>query len=267
MKIGVFDSGVGGLLILKAIVETMPAYDFLYLGDTQHMPYGALLQEYIYDFTKKAVDYLFKKDCNLIILACNTASTQALRRLQMEYLPKHYPGRRILGVIIPTVESVVQMRKYKRVGVIATQATIDSKVFIKEFAKLDPAIQVFQQATPLLASLIESTDSDAIYSLLPVYLEPLIQQEVEAIVLGCTHYSLIKYKIKELVGDIDIISEDEIIPNKLMNYLDRHPEVDGKLYKVGGREYLVTELSPVIQLLAKRWFGNDIGLDKIALSV
>src|SRR5437016_1812863 len=123
MKIGVFDSGVGGLIILKSIVQRLPEYDYVYLGDTKHVPYGPRSQDEIYRLTRRAVEFLFENDCQLIIIACNTSSSRALRKLQRQYLPKHYPDRRILGVIVPTIETAA---RHNRIGLIATKATVSS---------------------------------------------------------------------------------------------------------------------------------------------
>ena len=138
MKIGVFDSGLGGLLITKALVKNLPQYDYVYLGDTQRVPYGNRSHETIYRFLKEAVNYLFKYGCGLIVVACNTASAEALRRIQQEYLPRHYPNRRVLGVIIPTAEAALRSAHAKRIGILATQATVGSAAYVRELKKIRP---------------------------------------------------------------------------------------------------------------------------------
>lgn len=154
--IGVFDSGFGGLAILKEIVKKLPQYDYLYLGDTARMPYGSRSQEVIYNFTEQAVDFLFKRGCSLVILACNTASSEALRKIQQGYLKNNYPKRRVLGVVIPAAQAAVEITKNNRVGVMATEGTVNSHSFEKEIKKLNPKIKVFQQGCPLLVPIVEA---------------------------------------------------------------------------------------------------------------
>lgn len=266
MKIGIFDSGIGGLLVIRAIVKKLPQYDYIYLGDTKHVPYGDKSQEVIYDYTKKGVEYLFKKGCNIIILACNTASTRALRKLQREYLPKHYPDRRILGIIIPTVEAVSKSDQFLKLGVLATEATVDSKVFPQEIKKINKKAIVFQQSAPLLATMIEKGGLKWIDPALAYYLKPLMKNKVNAVLLGCTHYPIVKNKIRKIVGKkIKVISQDEIVPEKLVDYLKRHPELESKLTKQKIVEFYVTDRTPQIEQLAYKWFGKTIKLKLVKL--
>ncbi len=153
MKIGIFDSGLGGLIIAKSIRKSMPEYDYVYLGDTKRVPYGNRSHETVYEFTKQAVDYLFKKEnCKIVIIACNTASARALRRIQQEYLLKNFPDRKVLGVLIPTAE---ECAKYKKVGIIATTGTILSNTFVDEIKKINKKTQIFQNPAPMLVPLAE----------------------------------------------------------------------------------------------------------------
>ncbi len=154
MKIGVFDSGLGRLLIARSIIEIMPKYDYFYLGDTARVPYGTRSADIVFAFSREAVDYMFRKGCQLIVVACNTASADALRRIQREYLPKKYPDRRVLGVLIPAAEAAAAAGNGP-IGVLATQATVVSGAFIREIVKLRPDVHVIQQAAPLLVPLIE----------------------------------------------------------------------------------------------------------------
>jgi len=217
VPIGVFDSGFGGLEILRETTRELPQYDYIYLGDTARAPYGDRSQKQIYDFTKQAVEFFFKRGCYLIILACNTASSEALRRIQRKYLPKYYPERRILGVIIPAAEKAVDVTKNNCVGIMATSGAIASGAFQRELKKLNSSIQVFQQACPLLVPIIEAgqQDSKATKAVLKSYLQPLISKNIDTLILGCTHYGLLENKIREIVGDgINIISEGKIIAEK-----------------------------------------------------
>ena len=233
MNIGVFDSGLGGLTIFNELIKKLPEYNYIYLGDNARVPYGGRSQKIIYEFTKQAVEFLFKKDCAIIILACNTATAAALRRIQQEYLPKHYPDRRVLGVIRPTVEMVAE-GKANRVGVIATKATVASKSFVKEIYKLNPKIKVFQNSGPLLVPFIEKgeTESEAFKVVLKKYLQPLIDKKIDILILGCTHYGLVKRQIQNIVGSkIQVIDEANIVAEKLRIYFNKHIDIKERLQK------------------------------------
>lgn len=265
MNIGVFDSGLGGLTILRAVVRCLPQYNYLYLGDTQRVPYGNRSQETIYQFTKEAVEYLFQQDCQLIVLACNTASTRALRRIQREYLPKHYPDRRVLGVIIPTVE-VAKEGRAKRVGVLATTATVESNAFPKELKKIYPEAKVFQQTAPILVPLIENAALKWSGPILESYLRPLLRKKIDTLILGCTHYPHLKPQIQKIVGkNVRIIAQNELIPKKLKTYLERHPEIEQRLTKKKRVHIRVTDLTPAFQVLSKKWFGKTVKLTVCSL--
>lgn len=266
MKIGIFDSGVGGLLLTRSFVRKLPQYNYIYLGDTKRVPYGNRSSETVYEFTREAVEYLFARGCSLIILACNTASAEALRRIQRELLPKKYPGRKVLGVIIPTAEAAV-LSGAKRIGILATQGTVNSRSFVREIQKLDPAARVKQNAAPLLVPFIENGEMHLIGPILKKYLNPFMRTKMDTLVLGCTHYPAIKTKIRKLLGSkVRVISQDEIVPRELKNYLLRHPEIEKKLSKKRRREFLVTDLTDQIQKLARRWFGGKADLRQVEIS-
>jgi glutamate racemase len=267
MKIGIFDSGLGGLFITKSLVKDLPQYDYVYLGDTQRVPYGNRSSEAVYQFLKEAVNYLFEHDCELIIVACNTASACAsLRKIQKEYLPRHYPKRRVLGIILPTAESAMADTRTKRIGVLATQGTVNSEAYIREVRKISPSAKVFQQAAPLLVPLIESNGIEFAKPILRSYLSPLKKRNIDTLILGCTHYPILKKQIGKICGkDVRVISQDEIISEKVKDYLKRHPEIDEKLEKKRRRQFLVTDLTPTIKLLSKKWFGSKIELKVISL--
>ena len=259
MKIGIFDSGLGGLLITKKVVQRLPQYDYVYLGDTKRVPYGDRSQKVIYEFTKQAVEYLFSQNCSLVILACNSASARALRKIQREFLPKHYPDRKVLGVVIPAVEAV---EGYKRIGVLATHATVRSKVFSREVYKRNKKAKVLEHAAPLLVPLIENGATKWADPLVEYYLKPF--KNIEALVLGCTHYPLLKRKIKKMMPEgTVIISQDEVVPVKLQQYLRHHPEVEQKLSRHKKRTFLVTDMTPESQKLAKAWFGASVSLHEV----
>jgi glutamate racemase len=266
MKIGIFDSGIGGLFILKAIRRALPQYDYLYLGDTKRVPYGNRSEQVIYEFTRAAVAHLFQHGCALVILACNTASAKALRRIQREYLSKHYPKRRVLGVIIPTVEAVAENRKIKRVGVLATSGTVSSGAYLREFKKANPKQKIFQQAAPLLVPLVESGELQFSRPILRNYLQPLLRRRVEAVVLGCTHYPILKNRIQTLVGKkIKVVSQDALVARRLVDYLQRHPEIEKLLAKKSQLRLIVTDVTPAMQGLTRKWFGSRVALRLVKL--
>ncbi|MBU6500276.1 MAG: glutamate racemase [Patescibacteria group bacterium] len=255
MKIGVFDSGLGGLFVMRALVRKLPRYDYVYLGDTQRVPYGNRSPETVYRFLEEAVRYLFKKDCGLIIVACNTASAEALRKIQRNYLPKHYPKRRVLGVIIPTVEEALKDKKIEKIGVLATQGTVNSGAYIRELKKLNRGVKVFQNAAPMLVPLIESGEFKRAEPFVREYLKPLKRKKVQKIILGCTHYPALKNMIRRIAG-VPVVSQDEIIPRKLKDYLSHHPEIDSLLSENWKRELLVTDITPEYVRFSRKWFGK-----------
>jgi len=258
--VGVFDSGFGGLTVLKAIVKTLPQYDYIYLGDSARAPYGNRSEELIFKFSQQAVDYLFKQGCQLIILACNTASAEALRRIQQKYLPENYPKKKVLGVIRPTVEEAVGATKSHKIGIIGTEATISSDAYVREIKNLNPKVKVFQQACPLLVPIIEAGEHkwEGIDLILKKYLTPLIEKKIDTLILGCTHYPIIKNKIKKITGQIRLVSQEEIIGSKLADYLKRHPEIEKKLNKTRKRFFFTTDLTDRFQKLGSQFFGQKI---------
>ncbi len=255
MKIGIFDSGLGGLMIAKHIVRALPAYDFIYLGDTERAPYGNRSPQVVYAFLQEAVEFLFSKDCALVIVACNTASAQALRRIQREYLPRHHPARRVLGVLVPTVEAVVASGAH-RVGVLATAGTVATGAFTRELKKAAPAAKVWERAAPLLVPMIELDELAHVDAVLARYLSPLLAKHIDTLILGCTHYPLVARRIRKLVGpNVRVVAQTDLIGGKLFRYLARHPEIERTLSRRGKVALLVTDLTPTFAALARRWFG------------
>ncbi len=262
--IGVFDSGFGGLDILKYIVRKLPQYDFIYLGDTARTPYGSRSQEVIFNFTKQAVEFLFKQGCPLVILACNTASSEALRKIQ----EKKYSNKKVLGVIIPAVDRAIELTKNNRIGVMATEGTVNSMAFVKELKKINPKVKVFQTPAPLLVPIVEAGEhkSEIAKIALQKYLKPLIAKKIDTLILGCTHYGILEKQIKIIVGkDIQVISEGKVVAEKLVNYLQRHPEIEKQLSKKSQRIFLITDLTTKFQTLATKFFGQKVKPIKIEL--
>ena len=258
MKIGIFDSGLGGLVITKAISQKMPEYDLMYLGDTINMPYGDKTKPAIYEYTQKGLSYLFDNGCKLVIVACNSASADALRKIQQEFIPKKWPDRKALGVLIPSAEVAVE--KGKNIGIICTQATAESGAFDREIGKLSDA-KVLHQPTPELVENIERGDTKKAHANLQKYLKSLVDQKIDTLVLGCTHYPLLKNNIEELVGaNVNIISQDDVVPQKLLKYLGNHDEITSELSTGSGREFYVTKITPINQRLSKKFFGVNTHL-------
>lgn len=263
MKIGVFDSGFGGLSILKGLVKELPQYDYIYLGDTARTPYGTRSQEVVHQYTLEAVEYLFNKDCQLVILACNTASAEALPKIQQEYLSEKYPDRRVLGVIIPACEEAVSISKGK-VGIMATDSSVSSGAFERELKKIKD-VEVTQVACPLLVPLVETGEDDLeiVDRVVKKYTDQL--QGVDTIILGCTHYGMLADRIREAVPGITVIDEGEVIGRKTKDYLERHPEMESKLSKNSTREFLTTDLSERFERLGSIFYGDDIVVEKVKL--
>jgi glutamate racemase len=259
--IGVFDSGLGGLTIFKYFLKELPEYNYIYLGDNARLPYGAKSPETIYNYTREAVEFLFEAGCNLIIIACNTASAQALRRLQQEYLPRHYPERRILGVVRPLAETVANNPKYKKVGVMGTKATIASNAYKIELQKLNPALQVEQQSAPLLVPLIEEGwfKKPETKMILKKYLRPLKTKQIEALILGCTHYPFLYREVKKIMGQrIAVPHPGEIIAQSLKRYLTKHPDLNLRPETSPSRHYFTTDDPTVFKSLAEKFLEQKI---------
>lgn len=237
MKIGLFDSGLGGLTILRAVAKELPAHDFFYYGDTANLPYGDKTEAEIYVFSVAAMDYLFAQGCTLIIIACNTASAETLRKLQDEYLPVRYPGRRILGVIIPTIEELVDSNA-REVLLLATKRTVDSRKYERELEKRDYPLTLHALATPELVPLIEAGMTDEAAALAGERVAEVlgIHPAITTVILGCTHYTELKEALRELYGEqLAFLSQDEIIPEKLREYVSAHPELTEVIPEEGRR--------------------------------
>ena len=240
MKLGIFDSGLGGLLIADSLKRELPEYSYSYLGDTKRMPYGNRSAEAIFEFTLEGVRYLLEqRGCAIVIIACNTASSEALRRIQQGYLAQKFPDRRVLGVLIPTAEAA---RGLASVGVLATSGTVRSGTYPVELKKISPATAVFQQAAPLLAPLVEQDGLKWAEPIVAEYMKPLLERGAEGIILGCTHYVALKDMARKAAGpNVKVYSQDELVAESLRNYLHRHPELETRLSKDGSREYAVTD--------------------------
>lgn len=244
MKIGLFDSGIGGVAILTAVVKALPHYDYEYYGDTKNLPYGEKSEAQIYELTKAGVAHLFARDCVIVILACNTASAETLRRLQDEWLPHAYPERRILGVIVPTVEAVLEAG-VRRALLIATKRTVSSGKYHLELGKRQVLhTKIDAVATPELVPLIEAgqvADAAALVRKLMADRQAA-GEEYDGLILGCTHYGLMAGELQAALGErVMIFNQMEIIPAKLTAYLAAYRELEGRLSRTQSRNIFLTE--------------------------
>lgn len=268
--IGIFDSGYGGLTILSQIRERMPQYDFLYLGDNARTPYGTRSFEVVYEFTSQAVRTLFDMGCQLVILACNTASAKALRTIQQIDLPKIDPRKRVLGIIRPTVEYLDQITETRHVGILATSGTIKSQSYPLEIKKLFPDITVSGEACPIWVPLVECGEgqSDGADYFVKHHIDNLLTRDgqIDTIILGCTHYPILYDKIRQYTpSHIRVITQGEYVSKSLINYLERHPEMDELCTKQGSCRFLTTESGDIFKQYASIFFDNTIQVQSISL--
>lgn len=269
--IGVFDSGYGGLTILKEIEKKVPGYDFIYLGDNARTPYGPRSYETIYKYTLQAVEWLFSKNCNLVILACNTASAKALRTIQQNDLLRIAPEKRVLGVIRPVTERVSVYSQSKHIGVLGTTGTVMSNSYVIEIEKFSPEITVIQEACPMWVPLVENgeAENDGADYFVNKHLENILDRDkfIDTMVLACTHYPLLINKIKKYVpSHIKIISQGEIVAESLVDYLHRHNEIDVKCSKGGHRQFYTTDSSEIFDRQASVFYDKNIKSERIKLS-
>ncbi len=258
-----FDSGYGGLTVLKEIVKGLPQYDYLYLGDNARSPYGNRSFDTVYHYTLQCVKWFFDQGCSLVILACNTASAKALRTIQQNDLPKIAPEKRVLGVIRPTAEIIGSFSESGSVGVLATNGTVASESYPIEIAKFFPEIKVFQEACTMWVPLVEANEhnSHGADFFVKKNVENLFEkgEEIDVILLGCTHYPLLKDKIEEYMPvGVKLISQGEIVAESLADYLLRHPEIELKCSKTGQRKFFTTDSAGDFDNHATIFYGEPI---------
>lgn len=268
--IGVFDSGFGGLTVLKEICKLLPEYDFIYLGDNARAPYGPLPFQTVYEFTLQAVKWLFDQGCPLVILACNTASAKALRTIQQNDLPNLDSSKRVLGVIRPTSEIINEYTGSNHIGILATVGTVQSNSYVLEIQKLHPEILVSQQASPEWVQLVENGKHNSAEADESVKrnIEMLLgmDNKIDCILLACTHYPLLLNKIKQFVPDnINIISQGEIVAASLKTYLQHHQNLIDQCSKNNKRSFFTTGDEINFNKHASLFFGETISASKINL--
>lgn len=274
--IGVFDSGFGGLVILRELLKQLPEYAYIYLGDNARAPYGNRTPEEIYQFTLQAVERLFAEGCDLVILACNTASANALRRMQQEDLPRH-PGKKVLGILVPTVEQITgvswngqnwwPIKLY--IGVFATTATVNAHAYQKEILRRNPAAIVHEVPCPKLVPLIEEgADEKRLEAQVNEYVAhmKLWNDEPDAVLLGCTHFPLLIEYFQKMMPGVTIYDQASITAKSLRRYLGEHPEIEQKLDKSQGCRFLTTAETETVEPMASAFLGADVQYEMIVLS-
>jgi len=261
--IGVFDSGYGGLTVLKAITEKLPQYDYVYLGDNARAPYGSRSFDTVYQYTLQCVEWFFKQGCPLVVLACNTASAKALRTIQQNDLPKIDPSKRVLGVIRPTSEIIGQFTKTGNIGVMGTTGTVQSGSYLIEIEKFFPGINVFQEACPMWVPLVENNEHQSAGA--DYFIQKNIRhllsksEDIDTILLACTHYPLLIEKIKQFVPTgTNIISQGAIVAESLADYLQRHPEIENNCSKQGRSSFYTTDAPDDFDSRAAIFFGKPV---------
>ena len=268
--IGVFDSGYGGLTVLKDIVAKLPGYDYIYLGDNARAPYGNRSFETVYHYTLQCVKWFFQQGCPLVVLACNTASAKALRTIQQNDLPKLDPNKRVLGVIRPSTEMIGSLSKCKSVGILATNGTVQSESYVIEINKFFPDVHVSQEACPMWVPLIENGEhlGHGADFFIKKNIRELLAKDpmMDTVLLACTHYPIMIKKIQEYMPlDVKIVSQGAIVANSLADYLERHPELEEKLSKNGNRSFYTTDSAEDFDKHAITFYGSEISSEHLEL--
>jgi glutamate racemase len=270
--IGIFDSGFGGLTVMKEIAGALPQYDFVYLGDNARAPYGDRSFRTVYDYTLQCVQWLFEKGCNLVILACNTASAKALRSIQQKDLLQHWPDKRVLGVIRPTTELIGKITTNGHVGIMGTTGTVTSESYLLEIEKFYPGTAVSQEACPMWVPLIENNEhlTEGADYFIDRHVQHLLKKDpdIDTILLACTHYPLMVSKIRKYVPEkIRLVEQGEIVANSLKDYLKRHPEMDAACSKQGSRAFFTTGEPSDFNANGTAFYGQQIESQHVDLLV
>ena len=269
-KIGIFDSGYGGLTVMRSIVDALPDYDYLYLGDNARAPYGNRSFDTVYNYTLECVNWLFDEGCDLVILACNTASAKALRQIQQVDLPKRNDNKRVLGVIRPTTESIGEYSKAGVIGVLGTAGTVASKSYPIEIAKFYPEMIVEQEACPMWVYLVEHNqmNGEGADYFVKQHVDRILARnpKIDTLLLACTHYPLLIKTIKKFVPDsIKLVTQGGIVAEKLIDYLSRHSEIETGLMKGKQRDFVTTDDASTFDLQASMFFGDSISARHIEI--
>lgn len=268
--IGIFDSGFGGLTVLKEIINLLPEYDIIYLGDNARSPYGTRSFETVYRYTLGAVNWLFNQNCPLVILACNTASAKALRTIQQKDLPGIDSEKRVLGVIRPVTEIVGEYSSSRHIGIFATLGTVKSNTYVIEINKFFPELQIIQEACPMWVPLIENNEfkSTGGEYFIQKHVESLFLKDplIDTVILGCTHYPILIEQIRKYIpSHVKIINQGSIVAASLSQYLKRHPEIESRLSKKSRRDFYTSDTAQEFDRLAMLFYGEKIKSNQICL--
>lgn len=261
--IGIFDSGYGGLTVMKEIKKLLPQYDYLYLGDNARSPYGNRSYETVYEYTKQCVKWMLDKGCPLVILACNTASAKALRTIQQRDLQRWGVDKRILGVIRPTAEVVGDYSKTQTIGILATAGTVNSGSYLLEIEKFFPGMKVIQQACPLWVPIIENnlinTPGAACFFQHDVNSLFGRSDNIDTVLLGCTHYPLVAHKIEQYMpSGVTVLSQGRITADSLASYLKRHPDMEARLSQSSNVQFFTTDSVVDFDTHSAMFFGEVV---------
>lgn len=268
--IGIFDSGYGGLTVFRSIAARLPQYDYIYIGDNARAPYGYRPFETIYQYTLECVKEFFRMGCPLVIIACNTASANALRAIQQNDLPAIDEGRRVLGVIRPSAEVIGKYTQTGSIGIMGTIGTVKSNAYKIETQKFFPDINIYQQACPMLVHIVENGDydKDIAGTYVKMYIDELLgkAKDIDTILLACTHYPLLMKKIKEhLPENVTVVAQGDIIAESLDDYLHRHPEMETRISRNGTMRFYTTESSIDFDEHATIFFGREVKSEHLQL--
>jgi glutamate racemase len=261
--IGVFDSGYGGLTVLREFVNRLPQYDYLYLGDNARAPYGTRSFDTVYRYTLQCVKWLLQQNCPLIILACNTASAKALRSIQQKDLPSLDPNARVLGVIRPTTEIIGKYSQSNSIGILATNGTVQSQSYLIEIEKFFPGVKIEQEACPMWVPLVENNEhqSEGADYFIQKHINNILSRDkdIDTLLLACTHYPLLRQKIeKHLPKNVKLVSQGEIVAESMKDYLQRHCEIESKISKEGQRVFYTTDSTEDFNSKATIFFGERV---------
>jgi glutamate racemase len=261
--IGVFDSGYGGLTVLRSLVDQLPQYDYLYLGDNARSPYGNRSFDTVYRYTLQCVKWLLAQNCPLIILACNTASAKALRTIQQNDLEKLNPAARVLGVIRPTTEILGKHTQTNSIGVLATQGTVQSGSYLIELEKFFPGLTIEQEACPMWVPLVENNEhgTEGADYFVQKHIRNILSRngDIDTLLLACTHYPLLREKIKKFLPEgVTLLSQGDIVAESLRDYLQRHPEMEARLSKQSSRSFYTTDSAEDFNNKASIFFGEKV---------
>ncbi len=269
-KIGIFDSGYGGLTVMRNIVNVLPGLDYVYLGDNARAPYGNRSFETVYQYTLESVNWLFDQGCELVILACNTASAKALRQIQQIDLPKRSDNKRLLGVIRPSTESIGRYTKTGVVGILGTVGTVNSETYPKEIARFFPTLLVEQEACPMWVYLVELNQREGAGAeyFIKLHLDRILSRnnQIDTILLACTHYPLLEKTLNKFIPpNVQLVSQGLIVAESLQVYLDRHPEIRTILGSGATQSFYTTDDPLTFETQASIFFGDSVRVQHVQI--